>query len=233
MATAQTSTRRASYSTGRGRSGTCQHEGDSEARGERRERERERKARTLLLKLLGRNVGLRAAQALAQVGRALPAHAEHVRHAKVGDLDVAFGVEEQVLGLDVAVCDAHRVQVGDAGEDLFEVAVDLGGSEVALLDDGVQVAARAVLHDLAPVLLLVLDQVNRLDDVVAEGGRGGDHVSDARSDGRRKSERDALVQGRRDAELARELLDILLLGLVLAALAELCLLYTSPSPRDS
>ena len=51
-------------------------------------------------------------------------------------------------------------------------------------------------HDFTPVVLLILDQVNGLDNVL-------------------------VVEGGRDTELARQLLDILLLGLVLSALTEL------------
>lgn len=51
-------------------------------------------------------------------------------------------------------------------------------------------------HDFTPVVLFVLNQIHGLDNVL-------------------------MVQRRRDAELARQLLDILLLGLVLSPLAEL------------
>jgi protein-serine/threonine kinase len=40
--------------------------------------------------------------------------------------DLYAVIKQQVLGLDVAVRDSHRVQVRDAGNDLLEVRVDLG-----------------------------------------------------------------------------------------------------------
>jgi hypothetical protein len=65
------------------------------------------------------------------------------------------------------VSNTHAVEVSDTGEDLLEVRVDLGGSEVAFLDRRVKVAAGTILHHFAPMLLLVLNEVDGLDDVVA------------------------------------------------------------------
>lgn len=126
-----------------------------------------RSKRTLVLELLRRNVRLTPAQSLAQMRRLLPAHPKHIAHSKIRNLDMALRVNQEVLGLDIAVRDAHAMEVRDASEDLLEVRVDLGGAEVAFFDGGVEVPTRTVLHDLAPVLLLVLDEVDRLDDVVA------------------------------------------------------------------
>jgi hypothetical protein len=109
---------------------------------------------------------------------------------------MALSIEEQVLRLDVAMGDALRMEVGDALEDLLERAFDLTGRHAALLDGGIEVASGTELHDLAPALLLVLHQVDGLDDV-------------------------DMVKSRRDAELCSQLLDVLFLSLVLAALAEL------------
>jgi hypothetical protein len=111
-------------------------------------------------------------------------------------LEVAMLVEEQVLGFDVSVGDTLGVEVFDALEDLLKATLDLAGAHAATFDRGVEVPARTVLHDLAPVLVLVFDQIHGLDNVdVVEGGG--------------------------DAKLGSEFLDILFLCLVLAALAEL------------
>lgn len=48
---------------------------------------------------------------------------KHSGHAKVWDLDVVAVVEENVLGLEVAMCNATRMKVLDARQDLFEVAL--------------------------------------------------------------------------------------------------------------
>jgi hypothetical protein len=63
------------------------------------------------------------------------------------------------------------------------------------LDGGVQITAWAELHDLTPMLVLVLDKVNGLDNV-------------------------RVMQRRRDAELGGELLNILFFRLIFAAFAE-------------
>ena len=109
---------------------------------------------------------------------------------------MALHVEEQVLRLNVTVGYTLTMKVGDAGQDLLEAAFDLARRHATTFDSRVQVAAWAELHDLAPVLVLVLDEVDGLDDV---------HV----------------MQRRRYAELGRELLDVLLLRLVLSPLPEL------------
>jgi hypothetical protein len=120
-----------------------------------------------MLELFRRDVRLTSAQPLREMRRLLPAHPEHVAHAEVGNLDVPLRIEEEVLRLDVAVSNTHAVEVSDTGEDLLEVRVDLGGSEVAFLDRRVKVAAGTILHHFAPMLLLVLNEVDGLDDVVA------------------------------------------------------------------
>lgn len=65
-----------------------------------------------------------------------------------------------------------------------------------LLNRRIQIAPGTKLHDLAPVLVLVLDEIDGLHNV-------------------------RVVQRRADAELGRELLDVLLLRLGFAAFAEL------------
>jgi hypothetical protein len=88
------------------------------------------------------------------------------------------------------------MEVRHTREDLLEAALDFARAHPALLDRGVQVSAGAELHDLAPVLRLVLHEVDGLNDV-------------------------DMVQRTRDAELGGELLHVLLLRLVLATLTEL------------
>lgn len=78
---------------------------------------------------------------------------------------MALGVEEQVLGFEIAVGHALAVQVRHASEDLLEAALDLAGRHAASLDRRVEVSSRTELHDFAPMLGLVLDEIDRLDDV--------------------------------------------------------------------
>lgn len=85
-------------------------------------------------------------------------------------------VKQKVLGLDIPMSDTHRVKVLDSLEDLLETALDLADAHVALLDGGVQVSTGAILHDFTPVMLLVLNEIDSLDDI-------------------------GMVQGRRDAKL--------------------------------
>lgn len=171
----------------------------------------------LLREHLGRDVRPAAADArlaeahLAHVDAALALRGAHARvfagedlgDAEVGDLEVAFAVEEQVLQLDVAVGDAVVVQVAHAAAQLLEetqavgglvVAAGLGGDEQALLDEVVQLAVRAELHDVVPAAV-VGAQPHCLDDV-------------------------GVVQALGDAVLGLDLLDVVVLGLVLVAAPE-------------
>lgn len=111
------------------------------------------------------------------------------------DLDMTTTVEQQILGLDIPMSHTHRVQVFDPLEDLLETAFDLADAHVALLDGSVEVSTGTILHDLAPVMLLVLYEVDSLDDV-------------------------GVMQGRRDAEFGSELLDVFLFGFVLSPLSK-------------
>ena len=69
---------------------------------------------------------------------------------------MALHVEEQILRLNVTVGYTLTMKVGDAGQDLLEAAFDLARRHATTLDGRVQVSAWAELHDLAPVLVLVL-----------------------------------------------------------------------------
>ena len=111
-------------------------------------------------------------------------------------LEVALAVKEQILGLDIAVCDTLAVKVGDATQNLLEATFDFHGRHPSFLDGGVQIPSGTKLHDLAPMQILVLHQVDGLHDV-------------------------DVMERRRDTELGSELLDILLLCLVLPPFPEL------------
>lgn len=110
-------------------------------------------------------------------------------------LQMTLRVEEQILRLDVTMGDTLAVEVVDASEDLLEAAFDLRWRHAAAFDRSIEITARAELHNFTPVQLLVLDEINRLDDV-------------------------DVMKGRRNAELGSELLDVLLLRLVLPSFPE-------------
>lgn len=76
--------------------------------------------------------------------------AEDFGDAKVGDLDVAFVVHQDVLQLHVPVGDAVGVEEGDAPDQLLEDAQVVLQLEVFLLDYREQIARGTVLHDVVP-----------------------------------------------------------------------------------
>ena len=76
-----------------------------------------------------------------------------------------FGIEEQVLGLEVAVCYSLAVQIRHTSEDLLEATLHLAGRHAAFLDGSIEVSSGTELHDFAPALLLILHEIHRLDYV--------------------------------------------------------------------
>ena len=113
---------------------------------------------------LGREVLGRAAERPRAVG-------EHLGEAKVDELEVAVGVEQQILRLEVAVDDVERVQVRDDRRHLRDVEDDLRLVERRLPPEHrVELAA---LHQLEQHVQLALVVVRRVqphhERVVARG----------------------------------------------------------------
>lgn len=111
-------------------------------------------------------------------------------------LELAPGIKQQVFGLYIPVCDAVCVEVVEAGEELLERALEFRGAHAPFANGCVQVAPLTKLHDLAPRMALVLQKIDRLDDI-------------------------GVVERRRDAKLRGKLLDVIFFALVLPALPEL------------
>ncbi len=99
-----------------------------------------------------------------------------VPQAEVDELDVAFGVDQDVLRLDVSVDDACRVEVLDGGKDLPEVlAGDFFCASRLDVEELAERAVRAELEDDEEVVVLV-------DDLVGPGLlRRGTRCSDGRA----------------------------------------------------
>jgi hypothetical protein len=76
-----------------------------------------------------------------------------------------LGIKENVLRLDITMCDTLRVQIRNAGENLFETTLNLAWRHMSLLDGGVEISARTEFHDFAPVLVLILNEVDSLNNV--------------------------------------------------------------------
>jgi hypothetical protein len=94
--------------------------------------------------------------------------------------------------------DALGVKICDPSKKLFETAFDLAGAHLTPFDRAIEIPTRTILHDLAPMMLLVLDQVDCLNNV-------------------------GVVQCRGDTELGSEFLHVFLFCLVLPPLAEFLL----------
>jgi hypothetical protein len=105
-------------------------------------------------------------------------------------------IEKEILGFNVSVGDTLGMQILDTLQDLFETTLDFTRAHAAALDRSVEIAARTVLHDFTPVLVLILDEIDGLDDV-------------------------DVVERRGNTEFRSEFLDVFLLGLVFATFAEL------------
>ena len=106
--------------------------------------------------------------------------------------------EQRTNGEALSDQERHKAEprMGWSTANLLEGTFDLGRAHTATLDGSVQVTTGTILHDLAPVLMLVLDQVDSFNDVW-------------------------MMQCGADAELGSEFLDVLSVGFVLALFAEL------------
>lgn len=88
-----------------------------------------------------------------------------VAEAKIGNLDVHVAVEEQILGLEIAMNDALLVQVLYGRDDLSELGASLLLLHAAVRDQVVEdLAARRVLHHQVESLLCLYD-LEELHDV--------------------------------------------------------------------
>lgn len=129
------------------------------------------------------------------VGEGVDGDAKGAGEAKVGELELAARVDEQVLGLEVAVQDAVVVAEGDAAHQLVHEGLDGGGVEGASIAARVHVALQVLVHELEDEHELVLG----VNDVVQQ-----DNVLVAQL----LHERD-LADGRRGRALLRVEVDLL------------------------
>jgi hypothetical protein len=85
---------------------------------------------------------------------------------------VTLVIEEYILRFEVAVGNTLRMEVGNSLQNLLEATLDFARRHTPFLDRGVEVTTGTEFHDLAPVLVLILNEIYRLNDVdVMEGGR--------------------------------------------------------------
>ena len=83
-------------------------------------------------------------------------------HAKVGNLDVAVRVQEQVLWLQVAVANVEAVTVVYAGNDLAKIPAGLVWVEATLRDEVIkQLAALDILEDEKAVAISLAPALNQ------------------------------------------------------------------------
>lgn len=102
--------------------------------------------------------------------------------AEVGDLEVAPLVDEEVLGLEVAVEDAARVAEADGGDELLEVPARGVLLEAALGDAGEELPAADELHDEVDLGLCCHDLEEAHDVGVADAAEDGDLALDLRDE---------------------------------------------------
>lgn len=106
-----------------------------------------------------------------------------------------LGIKEQILRLEIPMCNTLTVQVFHTSQNLLETTLDFARTHTTLLDCRIKVTTRTKLHDLTPMRILVLDEIDCLNDV-------------------------DMVQGGGDAEFSSELLDVVFLGFVFSTFAE-------------
>lgn len=121
-----------------------------------------------MLELFRSDIRFTPTQSFTQVSLLLPAHSEDITDSKIGNLDVTFRIDQEILWFDIPVSYSHRVQVRDTGNDLFEVRVDLHWFEITFLDRSVKISSRTIFHNFAPMLLFVLNKIDSFDNVVTK-----------------------------------------------------------------
>jgi hypothetical protein len=87
------------------------------------------------------------------------------------------------------------MQIAHAAHDLLKTTLDLSRGHPTLLNRRIQISTGTKLHHLTPMLVLVLDEIDRLDDV-------------------------GVMKSGRDAEFGRQLFDVFFLGFVLSTFPE-------------
>ncbi|GFF33516.1 hypothetical protein IFM46972_03917 [Aspergillus udagawae] len=99
---------------------------------------------------------------------------------KVGQFHRPVDSEEDILGFEIAVCDAAVMEVGDRAHDLLEEAVNVGERERGACcgDEGAEVAGGAVLRYQAELVAVVEERVDGAEDV-GMGKGGGEELFEA------------------------------------------------------
>ena len=113
--------------------------------------------------------GLWGKKGRGPAGRACAVAVEDLCEAEIDDADGERGAggEDDVLGLDVAVDDAARVEVADAREELCHDERCVGFAKVGETADGSkELSAAAVLHDEVDVRVGLVDLVEGDKDAV-------------------------------------------------------------------
>uniref|UniRef100_A0A0K8RI04 Putative mitogen-activated protein kinase n=1 Tax=Ixodes ricinus TaxID=34613 RepID=A0A0K8RI04_IXORI len=84
---------------------------------------------------------------LRQEARVVVLGVRHPRQAKVADLEVTSGVEEQVARLEIPVQNIGRMNVFEAPQDLVEEVADVVVAQLLRLEQLVQVSLHQALHN--------------------------------------------------------------------------------------
>ena len=126
------------------------------------------------------------------VGEGVDWDAEGAGETEVGQFELAFVVDEEVLRLEVAVQDPVFVAEGDASEELVHEGLDGGGVECSSVAAGVHIFLQVLVHVLEDEheLVLGVDDIVQRDDVLvlellhqgdlADGGADGVPSSESR-----------------------------------------------------
>lgn len=92
---------------------------------------------TFRFKLFGCNIRFTTAKTFAQMRSLFPTHPEHIRNTKVSDLQDIVHIEQQILRLDISMCDSHRMKVSDTSDHLIKVGPDLSFCHATFFDGAI------------------------------------------------------------------------------------------------
>lgn len=87
------------------------------------------------------------------------------RKCIIYDLQLPARIEEKIFWFDVTMSNALAMQIRETRKDLLKATLHFTRRHSSFLDSPIEVATGTELHHLAPMFVLILNQINGFDDI--------------------------------------------------------------------